>query len=314
MEQRKLMQHGASSLTLAIPSKWIKNHSLKKGDSLHTYIEGNKVILSTTQTKKLEKITINVAQLDRTSILLYVQSLYRYGYNEIEIIFEKQTTIHYRKQKQVSISSIIHEIDNRCVGAEIIEQTEKRILMKAITKDADEDFSSILRRIFLLVNETANTLLDAIKKNNKVALASIEDMHDTINKFVNYCLRLLNKYGYSDVKKTCLYYHIIASIDKIVDILKYNARDILKSNIIFNKEAIYLVEQINYSIRLYYRLFYQFNKITIHELSKKRDSIKLYIEKNQRRIPNGQLMLVINMKYILEIILDLTEFRMGLEY
>ena len=32
----------------------------------------------------LEKISIDVSKLDRTSIVLYIQSLYRFGYNEIE--------------------------------------------------------------------------------------------------------------------------------------------------------------------------------------------------------------------------------------
>ncbi len=314
MEQRKLMQHGASSLTIALPSKWIKNHSLKKGDTLYTEAEGNKVIFTTAKTKKLEKTTINITQLDRTSILLCIQSLYRFGYNEIEILFEKQTAIHYRRQKQISISSIIHEIVNRCVGAEVIEQTEKRILIKTITKDTEEDFTVILRRVFLLMNETADTLLNGIKKNDKIALATIEEMHDNINKFVNYCLRLLNKYGYPDVKKTCLYYHSIASIDKIIDILKYNARDLLKSNKPFHKESIHILEQITKSMRLYYQLFYQFNELTIHELSKKRDEIKLQIAKHQNHLPYEQLIFLTNMKQILEIILDLTEFRMGLEY
>src|SRR3989338_9235930 len=122
MEQRKLMQHGASSLTIALPSTWIKNHSLKKGDSLYTETESNKVIFSTTQTKKLEKISINVTQLDRTSLLLCIQSLYRFGYNEIEVLFDKPTAIHHRTEKQIGISAIVHQIVNRCIGAEVIEQ------------------------------------------------------------------------------------------------------------------------------------------------------------------------------------------------
>src|SRR3989338_4633091 len=130
MEQRKLIQHGPSSLTIALPIKWLKERGIKKGDSMHIGAEGNKLVLSTEEAIKLEKISIDVTNLDRTSILLYIQSLYRFGYNEIEVKFEKITTTHYRKDQQVTISSVIHEIANRLIGAEIIEESENRALIK----------------------------------------------------------------------------------------------------------------------------------------------------------------------------------------
>ncbi len=313
MEQRKLIQHGKSSLTLALPIKWIKERNLKKGDSLYVEKEGNKVILSTEEALKIEKISVDVTKLDRTSIMLYVMSLYKFGYNEIEVKFDKPTTMHYRKNKQASISSTIHKITNRLIGAEIIEQHENKIIIKYIAKETGEDFKVILRRIFLLLNETADSLLEGIKNNDKDLIATIEDKHDNINKFVSYCLRLLNKYGYPDVKKTCFYYHIIASVDKIVDILKYNARDALKYNKKFNKDTIEIWTQINKSIRGYYDFFYNFKMEIIDKLGENRDKTKVLLAKKARKIPHEELIYLTSMKQILEIILDLTEFRMGLE-
>jgi phosphate uptake regulator len=314
MEQRKLIQHGVSSLTLSLPIKWLKERGLKKGDSLYVNIEGNKLILSTEESLKIEKISVDVTKLDRTSILLYIQSLYRFGYNEIEVKFSKPTTTHYRKNERVSISSVVHLIVNRLIGIEIVEQTSNRILIKYITKEAEEDFKVILRRTFLLLKETANNLLEGIRSNDMNLVRTIEEYHDNITKFVSYCLRLLNKYGYPDVKKTSFFYHIIAAIDKIVDVLKYNARDILKYKEKFNKETITIWEYINNSIMKYYELFYNFDFSLVDELSKNRDFVKNLIKDKMKKIPQEELILLTNMKQILEILLDLTEFRMGLEY
>jgi phosphate uptake regulator len=314
MEQRKLIQHGISSLTVSLPIKWLKERGLKKGDSLYVNIEGNKLVLSTAKSLKIEKISVDVTKLDRTSILLYIQSLYRFGYNEIEVKFSKPTTIHYRKNERVSISSIVHLIVNRLIGIEIVEQTSNRILIKYITKEAEEDFKVILRRAFLLLKETANNLLEGIRNNDMDLVRTIEEYHDNITKFISYCLRLLNKYGYPDVKKTSFFYHIIATIDKIVDILKYNARDILKYKGKFNKDTIIIWEHINNSIIKYYQLFYNFDFSFVDELSKNRDFVKNLIREKMKKIPQEELMYLTNMKQILEIILDLTEFRMGLEY
>lgn len=314
MDQRKLIQHGISSLTMALPIKWLKQRDLKKGDALFVEEEGDKLVITTEKSIKLGKISRDITGLDRTSILLYIQSLYRFGYDEIEITFKNPLTIYHRTKEKVSVSSVIHKIVGRLIGAEIVDQLENRILIKTVVRETEEDFKVILRRAFLLMNEAADTLLQGIKKQDFNAVSTIEDMHDNINKFVNFCLRLLNKYGYPDVKKTCVYYHIIASIDKIVDILKYNARDYIKYRKMFSNDTICLMEKINQSIKMYYELFYVFNSEIVNKLSENRDSVKLMINKKVRKIPNEELIFLTNMKQILEIILDLTESRMGLEY
>lgn len=314
MEQRKLIQHGNSSLTIALPLKWLKQRNLKKGDSLNIEEEGNKLILGTEKGFESDKISIDVSKLDRTSLLLYIQSLYRFGYNEIEVKFDNPLTKHYRKNEVVSISSVIHSIVARCIGFEIIKQTKDEITIKYLTKESKEDFKIILRRIFLLVNDISENLIQGIKNQDLDLVAAVEQQHDNINNFTNYCLRLLNKYGHPDVKQTCFYYHIIASLDKIVDILKYNARDILNYKKKLNKDTIIILEQINKSIEGYYDLFYKFNLVTVDKLSENRDLVKNMFKDKLKTLPNEEIIYLTKMIQILEIILDLTDSRLGLEY
>ncbi|PIZ52496.1 hypothetical protein COY27_00090 [Candidatus Woesearchaeota archaeon CG_4_10_14_0_2_um_filter_33_13] len=314
MEQRKLIQHGPSSLTLSLPSKWLKERKLTKGDSLFVEEEGNKLIVSTKESVKLDKISVDITELDRTSTMLYVQSLYRFGFNEMEFKFRKSTTVHYRKNQNVNFSTAIHKMVNRCIGAEVVEQHEDKVIVKSITKEAEEDFRIVLRRAFLLLKEVSFTYLEGVKNNNHSLIESVEEMHDNINKFVSYSLRLLNKYGYPDVRKTSFYCHIIASIDKIVDVIKYSARDALKYDQKFNKSSVEILEKIHVSILLYYELFYKFDFKKVNELSQNRDHIKSLIVENVKKMPTLELIYVNNMKQILEIILDLTDFRMGLEH
>ncbi len=314
MEQRKLIRHGLSSLTVALPIKWTKNYGLKKGDSVFVKQEASQLVISTERSVEINDITVDVSDLDRTSLLLYVQSLYRFGYDTIEIRFNKPTTTHHRKGKGVTVSSTINHITNRLIGAEIIEQKENKIIIKYITKEAEEDFKIILRRIFLLLKDTSANLVEGIRKNDQSLLESIEESHDNINKFVNYALRLLNKYGYPDVKKSYYYFHIIAQIDKIVDVPKYTARDIMRSGKQFSKESIKIFEQIHKSISLYCELFYKFDLKTVNELSRNRDDVKISIQEKIKALPQEELLQLINMKQVLELILDLTDFRLGLEY
>jgi phosphate uptake regulator len=314
MDQRKLIQHGLSSLTLALPAKWLQARKLRKGDSLLIKEEGNKLLISTEEGIAHDKVTIHVDGLDRTSLLLYIQSLYRFGYSEVEVLFSDPLITHHRTRENVSVSSVVHYITNRLLGFEIIEQTQGRILIKYLTKEAEEDFQVILRRIFLLILENADMLLEGIKKQDYNLIAAVEDGHDSITKFVSYALRLLNKYGYPDVKKTSFFHHIIASLDKVVDILKYNARDIMIHRRPFDKETLLIWQQVNQSLRTYYTLFYSFDLKTVHALGNNRDETKRRIAAAMKRIPVQESVYLTNMKQILEILLDLTEFRMGLEY
>ena len=221
MEQRKLIQHGPSSLTIALPIKWLKERGIKKGDSMYIGAEGNKLVLSTEEAIKLEKISIDVTNLDRTSILLYIQSLYRFGYNEIEVKFEKLTTTHYRKDQQVTISSVIHEIANRLIGAEIIEESENRVLIKYITKEAEEDFKIVLRRAFLLLLSMGDEALMSLKLKALSHLSQTALLEEPNNRLTTVCRRSLNKWGSETFSKIGPIYYIIEEIENIADEYRY---------------------------------------------------------------------------------------------
>ena len=314
MDQRKLIQHGTSSLTISIPNKWLKQRSLKKGDSLYVEEEGNKLIVSTDQSIQHSKITTDISKLDRTSALLYIQSLYRFGYSEIEIKFSTPKLPHYRKDKETPTSSIIHHAVSRLIGAEVVEQTKNRILIKQVTKETKEDFKIILRRVFLILKEMSADFLEATKQYDLATLETIEEKHESVTKFICYALRLLNKYGYPDVKKTSFYYHIIASLDKVADIIKYCARDVINYKKKPKKETIIILTNIHKSIALYYNLFYTLNFDKVNALNKNREIVKTEIVNKARLLPIQEALLITNMKQTLEIILDLTDARMGLEY
>ncbi len=139
-------------------------------------------------------------------------------------------------------------------------------------------------------------------------------MHDNVNKFVNYSLRLLNKYGYPDVKKTCFYYHVIASLDKIMDIMKYSARMILNEDTKFSKTSIEVWENINKSVEMYYEMFYKYDQNLINDIERNRQRVKSQISAAMKKVSREEIRHMSNMKQMLELLLDLADARMGLEY
>ncbi|MEK6921016.1 MAG: AbrB/MazE/SpoVT family DNA-binding domain-containing protein [Nanoarchaeota archaeon] len=313
MEQRQLIQHGLSSLSVSLPRKWLDDRKLKKGDSVLVKEEGNSLILTTEKTVGRGKISINVTSLDYGSIKHYIQGLYRFGYDEIEVLFDKPTTLRFKTGETHTISSLLHEKVNQFIGMEILEQSHNRILLKTIIKEADEDFTNILRRVFLLIKDTSETLVNGIKTNDPLIFEAVQEKHDLANKFANYALRLLNKYGYPDVKKTSIYYHIIAQLDRIVHAIKLAALFSKRYKKQFSKDSVHIFQEVHTCLVIYYDFFYNFDLNKVEAFNKKRYSLR----EQTWNLKNSLLQeynIVVLYSQISEILIDIVDARMGLEY
>jgi len=312
--KRKVTLHGPATLSVSLPLKWARKYGVRKGDEVDVIEHENGLYIGSLKGKKeILKIDIDISELDRTSILVLIQSLYRYGYDEININTKKLTTTHYRTNKEKNISSIIHEAVNRLIGSELISSSTNKFTIKYVTKESEENLDIIIRRIFLLLLEMMQSYTLACEKNEKKIQESLEFQHNNIKKFINYSLRLLNKYGHPDVKKTSFYFSIISSLSKIEDLIKNASRTILSHDIAIEKGSIPFIKQLDKSIRLYYELFYKCTYEKMGELSDNRDRFKNRLFDSMKRLPKNNILIITGLAQMLEILLDMTELRVGLE-
>lgn len=312
--KRKVLKVGNVSLAVSLPSKWAKQHGLKAGDEIELEEEGGEVTIKTHGSLKEKIIRKDVSNLDRTSLIYFIQSLYRYGYNELELSFKEHKTTHYRTKKEIPYTKVLQYICSRLVGYEIISQRAGSCTIKYIGGEEKEDFTVILRRIFLMMNETMENLVKGFETNDKEILAIIDEEHDNITKFISYCLRLLNKQGYENQRKTSIYYHLIAQLDKVLDIIKYTGRGESQSKTRkYPSEVIKIAKEVSKSFRLYYELYYNFDMKRVEVLSERRDKIKIKILEMKERVGGHHMIIIMRLEQLLELLLDLTEARMGLE-
>jgi len=314
MMKRKVVQHGPSTLIVSLPSKWVKEYNISKGDELEVVQENSKIVISTSHTLNIEKAELDISGLDRTSILINIRSAYRMGFDIIRINFNDQLTQYFRMKKKEKVTSVIHQEINRLIGLEIVEQKENYCTVKSLSKVSVKEFDNVLRRVLLLTIDVGNDLVTGLSNNDIVLLETIDDKHDTITKFVSYCLRILNKTGHPDPKKTNFLYHIVATLDKIVDIIKYSARDARNLKPKTSMECIRITKNIVNSLVLYYEMFYKYDKQKIVKISKNREDVVNDIKKCSKSIPTEELLILTKLEQILEEIFDITEERMGLEY
>lgn len=209
--KRRIVQHGSSSLTITLPIKWVEKYGLKKGDELAVEEAGGQLLLSTGKeiTSPSKQVSVTEAGLFTKNNLSH---LYQLGYDEIEIRFADAKTLEEIKQRLPD-----------CIGFEIIDQSEKRIVIKSIATTLESEFDTLLRKSFQVTNEMAKSMIEALEKRQYSRLAEIRTMEALNNRFTDVCIRILNKKGYAAApKRTMQMYEVVKNIERIADEFKYS--------------------------------------------------------------------------------------------
>jgi len=196
----------------------------------------------------------------------------------------------------------------------VIQQRENFCILKVLTEASIKDFDIILRRLFLLVSDACEDLINGAVKGNKYLVETLEEKHNTINKFMANGLRLLNKSGHPIHKNTPLYYHIIECLDNVNDALKESARDIFNLDIKISKNCEYILNRINESLKDYHKFFYKFDYKLLGKINKDRYEINEDIRRLSKKLSKDELILVTSMERVIEQIIDMREPRIALQY
>lgn len=236
--KKKLTAQGPrdrKSYTVTLPIEWVKQQGLDKTKLVELNIVGNKVIIS--YSKEKEQIIRIKGSNYPTGMLKVLQGLYRAGINEIRLDFIDNS----------QVEEILNIIEKKLIGYEIIEQKKDYLIIKDITKESEEDFKIVFRRIFLL-------LLELSESDDIIQIGTLSR---NIKKLINYCQRVLMKRGHIEFTKTPLYYLVLDRLEKLKDefnwLLRINSR---------NKREYPELKEINLLLRAAYGLFYKYDAKT----------------------------------------------------
>lgn len=235
--KRKIIQIANSTQLISIPRKWGIAHNLKKGEELEVKEEGNTLLISTGNAAETGSVEVDVTSLDRDSLMFLIRALYKNGYDEIIINFNKNRVKNIRTGETMNTMDVITKEVSRLNGMEVFNQKESKCILKSLSEDSSKVFDTILRRVFILTLEAIGDLRDGFRDGNINLLESIQLKHDTITRFTNYSQRLLHKVGDPKHRRTDTLYHIIEVIDELMDIVKFSARDLVKTKIKASKQS-----------------------------------------------------------------------------
>jgi phosphate uptake regulator len=259
--KRKIVQHGSSSLTVTLPVKWADKYKLKKGDELNVEESGSSLLISTANDVSVNKKVVSTSD---SGIFTKnnLSHLYQLGYDEIEITFDDSKTLDDIKKRIAG-----------CIGYEIIDQKDNKVYIKCIATTLETEFDTLLRKSFQITNEMAKSMISALENNQCEKLKEIRDMESLNNKFTDTCIRILNKKGYSNQKRTMQMYEVVKNIERIADEFKYICDLLSSCKKQADKTIINLFkEAVDYYLA-FYEMFYKFDPKLKKKIYEERKSL-----------------------------------------
>jgi phosphate uptake regulator len=175
-----------------------------------------------------------------------MQPIYTSGYDEVVLKFSDRKTL-----------PIIEECTNLLIGFEIIKVDENQVIIKSVSKNLDEEFHTILRRVFLIVKQMLDIIYEIFREKNRKRFEEIYTLEQTVNKYTIFLKRIINRQGYKYHHYT---YQIVTFLELAANHLEYMRRYFSKEKkATFDKEVLKeLFKLKNFSDEVY-ELYYNYS-------------------------------------------------------
>lgn len=244
--KRRIVKHGKSTLTISLPSSWVKKNNLKPKSDIEVEEKGPNLIIKTKKGEEFLKTSLDIKDNYKTGIR-YICSFYRKGCDELHISYDDPS--YLARIEQCLAEDIL--------GYEIVKNGKTWCVIKDIPGTKFEGFNTLINRIWIMLTSIANDLYESMKEKDKATIEGIKSLDTRINKFTNYCIRVLNKKGHPDYKNIPIYYRLLRELEEIGDLYKYLALYYLSDKSHPSKVFLNRFRQVNLFLITFRKLFYK---------------------------------------------------------
>jgi len=333
--QRKVIKQGHNTFTVTLPTKWASAQGVVAGSEVDVVEQGNSLVVCTDRNNSgLGAVEIDITGLPNSLLWRLISATYRAGYDEIHINYEglandKEhfsefsydiTDWFYKgelpkgKMSKLTPLEAIQALVNRFIGVEITDQRPNYVIVKQFGEISYNEFGNALRRMFMLTLAMGKDILTALEKNDYATLQGIHLMDTNLDRFEDYCLRVLNVKGYEDYKKTPAIYTTIFTLELLGDEYKRISQHILSKNAIkYSSANLKFFEAINDQFKAYYELFYSPKREKAIKIFENDAELSATVKKLFPKSTNEEKELLHHLKKISRFVISLTELAIDLK-
>jgi len=233
MEVRKVQMTGGSSYVITLPKEWIKSNNITKNNPLGLTIKPDGSLLITTKLteKKIQRIKeVDVNEKTNDAFLLrQLIGAYIAGYNSIKIKSETKVSLKVR--------SSVRKFTQITIGQEVVEESDKTIVIKDLLKPAEMPFNSTIKRMHLMVKSMHEDAIKTLESKNKKVIEEImlkendvDRLHWLVARQYNMMLQDLDLAEKMNITLTLAstYFLISRIIERMADHVVRIARNVQK--------------------------------------------------------------------------------------
>ena len=266
--KRKLIELGGS-VYISLPSTYVKANNLVKGAEIHVNQEKGELTISTSPQTKGDTCSIDFEK-EMFIVKRYVTALYRRGYSTIKL--------KYTQSHQDVINEIRDILTRTTIGFEIISQKSNEIIVQSFANENNEELDNVIKRTLYLIKEFINEINSSLTNNN-TNLRQVEEIDIEIDKFTNYCCRLIFKGSNIGKYKNIILFNFIKNLEYFADSLLILSRHIRKNNYNLNKFELEIMSDIATMFDHFIKLY---SKYSIKDCEKTA-SFRMHIRKNLKK-------------------------------
>lgn len=331
--KRKVIKQGHNTLTMTLPNEWAKKLNINSGDEIDVSENSGSLIINGKQNDKDRCAIIDIDNLSIPMFWRFFQSAYREGYNEIKLTYNPSKKLYEgaynyyasqfeytrmgEKPSEKPILNTIQELVDRFIGIAIIDHGKGYCTIREMGELTSKEFETSLRRIFLLIIELFEKIIELIKNNNIEDISVCKTIHTmdiNIDRFIDYCCRINNKINDSSFNKNKpLMFSTLFLIELLGDEFKYIGNHLAKSK--KKVDEIYeFAEKVKSHFETYYRLFYKYDREGVINFG--RNDFKIYNDHFKwKESPNKDVQSIRgHLMQISKFIFCLMELRIEMEY
>ncbi|MEM3122631.1 MAG: phosphate uptake regulator PhoU [Nitrososphaerota archaeon] len=182
---RRLQKVGAGTLTVSLPSRWVRAMGLAKGDVVEILEMPDGGLRVSTEGRaggKRTAVTLDAAKFtDKDLLSRLVVGAYLQGSEEIRIISGEGLS----GELQASVTEVLDMLP----GVEVVEQTYRRVVIQSFVDPRRFPVEALIKRIQVMLTTIINNLAEAARTGRRELLHDIERIENKLDELYFLCVR-----------------------------------------------------------------------------------------------------------------------------
>jgi hypothetical protein len=259
---------------------------------------------------KDKRISINISDLDRSSILRTMRIAYRLGYTTIELTNKNTEAANIRKKSEkVLVRDVIRDEVTHLIGVQLQSSDQHKNVLVVTSVEKTDTYEIIKRTIKRLIEMSEELTL--LFKGHLYAASILNEKQLSAAKLASYGVRQINMEKQD--AKSSLYYHILGIIDKTADFMMFIAAEYSSSQKTMSPTGVKLFQELHDCVVACETIYNKYTAANIVQFSLKRDDMKQHIRESVKNLDSRESYLIGKAAGVLELLAELMKSRMMLE-